>query len=1160
MNEYSDIKNDTSNIQLNSNRSSTKLISVDNNKNNDNDKEKEVSRRHSTRQRRSRIPEQTMKQFLEITGKYNINNISKSNSNILNKLYEQEQIINDDIINDVVLENDTKINENIGNNNNINKNSNVIEENKNSNKKNNNNKKLKKHDQKTISDYINIPRQVLIDSKQDGDKFEKKIKADEPHQRRSNRKRHPIIPDNTLKSYLEITGEFDKSFNQQQSQILEQLDEQISLSTYLTENNGINYNEKNKKNKLLNESSKMEKDNMVNSNLITDKSSLNSSIDESINNLNRENSSVETSTSHEKLKRESGSDSEMEFHQRRSKRVRHLVINEDTLKEYLELTSGLDVKHRSRRGKNKKRDGGELTSGDSLDPEQYEKEKEKLRLRRQHEKRIQERFYNYDFGTGTVQEDLYNSYDNDKYENHSINEQNSLSGDPLKKKNSISDYYKVESEKDNDKNDVLRMEEKINKEYKNVKIDSSNNEVSVRVKNRIKSLKKKISKKDEKHEKHATNSIDSMLMKNSDKSDNLGKLKNNEEKPEKIFPIFNKSRRKVSESTTTSENDTNLVDATTEESKEKTAPGINEAQPLSIIETDSFFLTSKQKQLKMQKLNQQKLRKDLEESYKFHSSFAQGKAIHTFFQLATSRQNSATSQTSADSSANPSFSFKSYSDNIEYPAVLMEAAYPTSWNAHVINGHNYKDTIITESSKFVNEPSEKLDDMNIYLSPTKTSSTIEIESNGNANGPNDSQNTEIIHDDNSSYIDVDDESDKIIDDSSINSDNDMDNSSESNSFVDTQETQIPILENDEQTSTGMNALEHHQDVELLMSMPSSSPNYDNNFVYDSDVSMSDESEDISDKSDDTVTPTNSFIIYNHYKFYKRHPTFFNNFDFSEINDFLVEIINNKNMMESKVFDRMNRISKCKINNSNDVFLKSQKDISQVNFNQFLSILFPSCETSTSCKHFREFACENKLLEKYSTLFLSKKDILEDDYPKFEKSKDSIWTEKYSPNNSEKVLSNKPQAKEIINWLNKWKIGKTELPTSPKEEENTDGPSKRGRKKQNVDTAYHPEDDVFMGYYDYNLFFSSVEENKDDRFLFLVGPPASGKSSTIQACALECGFEILEIYPGIKRSGKDIANIIGDLTQSHMVMSMDKSLHSPKQKISASFPSPEPLIR
>jgi len=393
----------------------------------------------------------------------------------------------------------------------------------------------------------------------------------------------------------------------------------------------------------------------------------------------------------------------------------------------------------------------------------------------------------------------------------------------------------------------------------------------------------------------------------------------------------------------------------------------------------------------------------------------------------------------------------------------------------------------------------------------------------------------------------------------------VDNSSETNSFVDTQETQIPILENDERTSTGMNVLEHHQDVELLTSMPSSPPNYDNNYVYDSDVSMSNESEDFCDISDDSVTSTNSFITYNHYKFYKRHPIFYNNFDFGEINDFLIEIINSKNMMESKVFERMSRISKCKINNSNDVLLKSQKNISQVNFNQFLTILFPCNETS--CNHFRDFAYKNELLKKYFTLFLSKKDVLENDlcYPN-NMFKDSIWTEKYSPRSSEQVLSNKTQAKEIITWLNKWKIGKTELPTSPKEEGNTDGSSKRGRKKQNIDTTYYPEDDVFMGYYDYNysdyysnLFSSSTEENKNDRFLFLVGPPASGKSSTIQACALECGFEILEIYPGIKRSGKDITNIIGDLTQSHMVMSMDKSLHSPKQKISASFPSPEPLM-
>lgn len=284
-----------------------------------------------------------------------------------------------------------------------------------------------------------------------------------------------------------------------------------------------------------------------------------------------------------------------------------------------------------------------------------------------------------------------------------------------------------------------------------------------------------------------------------------------------------------------------------------------------------------------------------------------------------------------------------------------------------------------------------------------------------------------------------------------------------------------------------------------------------------------------------------------------------------MNSFLISIINNKNLIQLQLFERMSHIAKNKVNNSSDVSFKLLDAIPNIDFNKFLSILFPVKSASYSWKHLKDFAFCNYLLTKYITAYISQ-DLFEkdDSYPRFMDDifVDSIWTEKYSPRNSGQILSNKDQAEDIINWLNKWKIGKVELPTVSVSEVSEET-NKRGRKKKNVDSTYHPEDDIFMGYYDYSpvnyynsLFSSSTVETKDDKFLYLVGPPASGKSSTIQACALECGFEILEIYPGIKRSGKDITNIIGDLTQSHTVsqMSSDKSLHSPKRKNSLSMSS------
>ncbi|OUM66314.1 hypothetical protein PIROE2DRAFT_6448 [Piromyces sp. E2] len=1156
-------------IDNKSNGNFDKDFSSDRNKD-ENKKETEPIRRRSTRVRRSIIPEQTMKHFLEVTGKYNMKNISKNQSEILNQLFEQEPIFIDDTLSNAEL-NIEKTNELFDS-----ENKNEIDDDKLKHKdsnKHNKHKEVKNHDQKTLNDY-NIG---IISSKSD------KLIEKEPNKRRSTRKRHPVIPENTLRDYLEITGDFDNTFNQQQSQILEQFDEQSSLSTYLSESTHIDFGD-----------NKLNKENERKSDGISNTDSKSNTYVNTLNspnineeNENKEKMSVKNTNNNEKLKREGGSDSEMEFHQRRSKRVRHSVIPESKLKEYLKITSELSVKHHQQRGRHKKHDinGSNLSSDDIED---IEKEKIRLENRRRREKKIQERFYNYDFMEKTDQDEFFNDDKPIENQEHQSNTQE-------KKKNSISDYYKINGEAGKDK--ILKIEDKLNKEYENVKVDNSKNEISMRVKNKIKPLKKKISKKEEKQ--YSFNSIDSMFMKNNEKS-NSDNVKNNEgntkEKIEKIFPIFNSKRKSSistenSISTSQTVNDSHTDDSKSNENKEKSSLGINETQPLSIIETDSFFLTSKQKQWKMQKLNQQKLRKDLEESYKFHSSFAQGKAIHTFFQLArsSSRQNSGTSLASSDSSLNVS---KSFSENIEYPATFMEAAYPTSWNNHVYNNNNNinnnnsnngssninksinnNDIVINNmrandnahSQEESNDALNKQDSMNICLSPSRTSSTIDL---GNIYGINDdSQNTdkslEEMNEDQSSYIDVDDDSDS--DDNNINDSDDEDDNN-NNSILNTQESQTSVLE--EQTSSGVNILENIQDTNLLSSpVPIDSSSYIESSSSTESSSDDDESDSdtiMSSQSDDVSVTSNSVIIsFNEYKFNKKHPQCNFLFDSEDMNNFLISIINNKELLQVDLFERMEQISKNKVNNSNDVSLRFSRTLSEIDFNQFLTILFPTNKTAP-WNHFKDFAYSNNLLRKYVDLCISPNKL--ETYPKFMDYiyPDAIWTEKYSPKCSNQVLSNKSQADEIINWLNNWKIGKTEEPISPTEPEVvevTTTTTKRGRKKHHTETTYHPEDDEFMGYYDYNyvnyyenLFSTPTVESKGDKFLFLVGPPASGKSSTIQACALECGFEILEIYPGIKRSGKDITNIIGDLTQSHIVMSMDKSLHSPKRKGSTSFPS------
>ena len=68
-------------------------------------------------------------------------------------------------------------------------------------------------------------------------------------------------------------------------------------------------------------------------------------------------------------------------------------------------------------------------------------------------------------------------------------------------------------------------------------------------------------------------------------------------------------------------------------------------------------------------------------------------------------------------------------------------------------------------------------------------------------------------------------------------------------------------------------------------------------------------------------------------------------------------------------------------------------------------------------------------------------------------------------------------------------------------------------------------------------------------ILLAGPPGSGKSSTIYACAEELGWEVFEVYPGIgKRSGGSLSSLIGDVGKNHHVGRRGASISDTKRSI------------
>ncbi|KXN73332.1 hypothetical protein CONCODRAFT_83562 [Conidiobolus coronatus NRRL 28638] len=176
-------------------------------------------------------------------------------------------------------------------------------------------------------------------------------------------------------------------------------------------------------------------------------------------------------------------------------------------------------------------------------------------------------------------------------------------------------------------------------------------------------------------------------------------------------------------------------------------------------------------------------------------------------------------------------------------------------------------------------------------------------------------------------------------------------------------------------------------------------------------------------------------------------------------------------------------------------------------------------------------------------------------PSLPTSNQGTWSTKYIPNYSEELQQNFETIRLLETWLKRWKIKKSlsdiddeydeayiyssvEVNEDFEDDDFHSGgyrkkskrkTKKNGSRKKSKILAGFPESDNVPHYWT-NL----------ENVMVIEGPPRSGKTSLVHACARSMDYQVVELHPGMLRSSKGVQQIIGEISQTHFVGGNGKS--------------------
>ena len=177
-----------------------------------------------------------------------------------------------------------------------------------------------------------------------------------------------------------------------------------------------------------------------------------------------------------------------------------------------------------------------------------------------------------------------------------------------------------------------------------------------------------------------------------------------------------------------------------------------------------------------------------------------------------------------------------------------------------------------------------------------------------------------------------------------------------------------------------------------------------------------------------------------------------------------------------------------------------------------------------------------------------------------------WTQKYAPKSATDILQAGQEAHVLKDWLQRSTITAVQTSSKRSTASSTVSMKKKRKRKEDDDSFIVDSDEEFDELNELLPLTDSTRKHGDLRSmvrggddyakstpastLLLSGPNGCGKTATVFAVAKELGFEVFELNSASRRSGKDVLDKIGDMTENHLVQQVSKALTEDKPIISS----------